>query len=505
MRRFPRIPLVLLGLCLGTSLAVVPVGASRPVRADRAAQVAEASPTEWAPWLLISADQFRLGPPPREKSRSTRRDLRELRRLQSQRNGRVKKRIRFWNKGPFSLRWTDVALSMIKTHKERPPSAARDLGLLHTALHDALIAAADSRDSHFRRRPSKADTRIEPLLREGGSSYAPEQVVLAGTAERMLAYLFPDEPEATFTELATEAIESRLWAGVNYRTDVSRARRLGHKVAEVFIASGETDGHTNMEGSNPRPDGEEFWDPTPPGFEQNTGGPVGTWRTLVLDSPEEARVGSAIPGPFPYGSSDFMEELRDVSDGQQALTVQEAEIAQYWDDGPGTLTPPGHWVSIAEELIRSYKPGPEEAIRILGVESAALYDASIASFEAKYHWWSIRPVTAMRRLCEEATRVCSLAELEADPSMATYPDWLPYLLTPPFPSYPGGHSTFSGTAAGVLGHYFPAAGSIMNDRAEEAAISRYYGGIHYTSDNDAGLVLGDWIAQKAVGLPQAVP
>ncbi len=183
---------------------------------------------------------------------------------------------------------------------------------------------------------------------------------------------------------------------------------------------------------------------TPPGNEENTGGPVGTWLPWVLADPSEARIGSAIAPPPMYGSDFFMDEVFEVIDGQANLTEEEQQIAQFWDDGPGTFTPPGHWVSIGTELIRDYGVANEDAVQILALLTATLNDAAIASFEAKYEWWSIRPITVIRRLCEDATRLCTKAELEADPSLATYPDWFSYLLTPPFPSYPGGHSTFSG-------------------------------------------------------------
>jgi len=76
--------------------------------------------------------------------------------------------------------------------------------------------------------------------------------------------------------------------------------------------------------------------------------------------------------------------------------------------------------------------------------------------------------------------------------------WFPIIGTPAFPSYPGGHSTFSGGAGRLLTYFFPAAGQELNKLAQEAADSRLYGGIHFDEDNDAGLVLGRSIADLAI-------
>lgn len=78
------------------------------------------------------------------------------------------------------------------------------------------------------------------------------------------------------------------------------------------------------------------------------------------------------------------------------------------------------------------------------------------------------------------------------------PSWLPLLVTPPFPSYVSGHSTTSGAASTVLAAFFPAQAGTLMAMAEEAAISRLYGGIHFAIDNNAGLELGRRIGAVAV-------
>lgn len=458
--------------------------------------------SSWAPWLLVSASQFRAAPPPPPGSHRTRRELAELVRLQDDRTKRIRRQIRFWNEGAVTLRWTEVALEMVRKHRQRPPFAARLLALLHTAMADAVVAAEDSRAAYHRPPPARLDSRIRPLLRTAGTSYPPTASVIAGAAERVLTYVFPNEPDRTFDELADAATESRLWAGVNYRSDIETGRALGNQVGDLFVARGSEDGSSATGFPYGRSEGLEYWVPTPPAFEPPTGGPVAKWRPWILRSADEARLASGIEGPLVYGSDRFMAELDEVLDIAHTLSEDQRVVAEFWDDGLGTYTPPGHWNQIAVDLVRRGGVGTRQAARLFAYLNAAMYDGAIAVFEAKYYWWSIRPVTAVRRLCDGASRLCTPSELDpasgGDPSRASYPDWLPYIATPPFPSYPGGHSTFSGSAGAVLTHFFPGADGELNRLAEEAALSRLLGGIHFRVDNDHGLRLGRAVAAIAL-------
>src|SRR5262249_46890872 len=252
-----------------------------------------------------------------------------------------------------------------------------------------------------------------------------------GAAETILPYLFPDAPRVTFQQLASEAVGSRLWAGLNYRSDVERARQLGRRVAELAMAHGESDGHANTGFAHPRPAGDGYWSSTPRGYEPPTGGPVGTWKPWLLPSPGALR--KVIPGPSRYGTAALAAQTAKVLETRAKLTENQKEIAFFWDDGPRTLTPPGHWLDIAEGLLKTYKVDSRQTTRILALLAVTEYDAAIAVFEAKYFWWSIRPITVIWRLCDGGSTLCTEQELEADPKRATYRDhWFPIIPTPPF-------------------------------------------------------------------------
>src|SRR6266566_2915078 len=140
------------------------------------------------------------------------------------------------------------------------------------------------------------------------------------------------------------------------------------------------------------------------------------------------------------------------------------------------------FMGIARELIVSHHRSDAEAARILFVMSAAGFDALIGCFDAKYHYWLIRPP-------------------QADAGIHTvFP-------TPQHPSYPSAHSCFSGAFSAVLADAFPSERARMDAMAQEASLSRLYAGIHYRFDMEAGLALGRGVAALALAadLDQVAP
>ena len=220
--------------------------------------------------------------------------------------------------------------------------------------------------------------------------------------------------------------------------------------------------------------GRGLWVPTPIGFDRPLEPFAGAWRTWALRSGSEFRPAEP-PRP---GSPRFTAELRAVYDTTRALIPAQREVAARWAGGAGTATPSGLWNQIALGLIRQAQLPSSRAARILAVLNMAQADAFVACWDAKYAYLSERPVTSIRR------------ELD--------PDWLPYLVTPPFPAYPSGHSTTSGAASEVLAHFFPAEARRLRELAREAGLSRIYGGIHFPADNEAGLALGRKVARAVL-------
>ena len=248
---------------------------------------------------------------------------------------------------------------------------------------------------------------------------------------------------------------------------------LGRRIGRKLIARARTDG-ADAVWTGTVPTGPGLWQPTPPAFLSPLLPLWGSVRTWNLASGSQFQ-----PGPPPaFGGAQFAAELAEVYAVSQSLTLEQRAIALYWSDGAGTVTPPGHWNRIALDLIRDHPLSTAAAARVLAALNTAQADAFIACWDAKYAYWSIRPVTVIQLLLN--------------------PAWSSLIVTPPFPSYVSGHSTTSGAASTVLAHFFPDRATQLAAMAEEAAVSRLYGGIHFRSDNEVGLTLGRKIGAVAV-------
>ena len=168
------------------------------------------------------------------------------------------------------------------------------------------------------------------------------------------------------------------------------------------------------------------------------------------------------------------------------LTDEQRAIAQFWADGTGqTGTPPGHWISILGQVLQTNQMKLDVAAEAYAKVGLSVMDAFICCWHLKYEYSLLRPITYIQSLFD--------------------PNWNAFITTPPFPEYTSGHSTQSAAAAQVLtdmfgdmgftdhtfdGVYPPRTFDSFWDAAEESAISRLYGGIHYRTAIERGLVQG---------------
>ena len=337
--------------------------------------------------------------------------------------------------GSAPTMWIEVQLAELASHRTNPPRAAHALALVSVAMRDATNVPKGHRDA-----------------------------AVAGAASTVLSYVFPDRAGA-FEELA--------------RSERPRkAVDLGRRVGERIVANARID-RSNAVFQGTIPVGPGLWVPTPPGLLPPLEPLAGTWRTWNIASGSQLRPDP----PTAFGTAAYAAEAREVYHVGRSLTDEQKRIAQFWADGPGTVTPAGHWNLIALDLIRDERLSASAAAEVFAALNTAQADAFIACWDAKFTYWSERPVTAIRR------------DLD--------PNWSPYITTPPFPSYVSGHSTTSGAASEVLARYFPRDARELREWAREAAVSRLYGGIHFRSDNDAGLELGKQVAAAAIAVYDA--
>jgi hypothetical protein len=362
-----------------------------------------------------------------------------------------------------------------------PPYTARALAYLSVAQYDALVSAWKYKYQYNRPAPSVLDASIKPLLPISTlPAYPSEDAVVAQASYVILLAMFPGEGPFLAAKLA-EAKNVPLWAKVNVTSDVLAGANLGAAVAAKVMAIAKTDGMSSANNQAIVPDliahskslgfttvwaSQEL--PARPPMLPNYGA-VKTWNF------DRATLESIRPAiPYLPGSEAFNKDLAELQAINKSQTREQASIANYWADGPGSYTPPGHWHRYACEAGVDAKYSQVRMARMLAYVGTALMDAGIACWETKYFYYSPRP-----------------QQFDLKTSVGL----------PNFPSYTSGHSTFSFAASTVLAAFFPEKSNTFNSAAQQASDSRVYGLIHFRVDCTIGVkhgkVIGDFAVQRA--------
>jgi len=316
---------------------------------------------------------------------------------------------------------------------------------------------------------------------------ASEEAAGSAAAHKALVSLFP----ANVSRF--DALYSALLAAIPNSPHKTAGIVWGEFVANQILAARANDGSDAIV-QPPGGSGPGFWVPTPPGFQPYL---LPQWGFIVpfgMNSSSQFRP----PGPPSLDSQQYAADYEEVKELGAAVgstrTEDQSEIALFWADGAGTETPPGHWNSIAQLISTAQGTTLEENARLFALLNIAMADAAICAWDAKYTYDFWRPVTAIAF---------------AEPQL----NWMSFIVTPPFPDYTSGHSTFSAAAAAVLPLFFETEAlpfttgsdflpgvlrsfSTCEEAAVEAALSRIYGGIHFrTASEDgleAGASIGEW-------------
>jgi membrane-associated phospholipid phosphatase len=389
--------------------------------------------------------------------------------------------LTFANKVNAVLGWNQAALDAIKTDKTNPPIASRNLAILETAVFDAVNGLTAFYDAY------KFDNGINPD--------ASVEAAASQAAYRVLTELYPNQ-KATFDGILNGYLQD-LPAG----DFVTKGLAYGGAVAEAALASRANDGSKAV-------------------VPYTVSTEIGKWQpTSAVTSPLLPQWGKVTPfalesasqfrpdAPPALTSTEYAQDFNLTKDigslNSTTRTADQTEIAKFWADGGGTYTPPGHWNSIATQLLNQNNASLVESAHTLGVLSIALADAAIACWDAKYTFDTWRPVTTIRQ-----------AALDGNDATTADATWQPLIATPPFPEYTSGHSTFSSAAATVLTELMGdnvsfTTSSIglpgvtrsftsFQQAAQEAGISRIYGGIHFLSANSNGLECGEHIGDYVI-------
>jgi hypothetical protein len=447
---------VVIALAVALSLGIV----SGVTAQDDAAQV-EIDPAALQTWVLESPDQFRLDAPPDEAA--TAQEVAQLIEMAADRDENALNQIAYWNSGPPVYRWNQIALDEMMARAVPAPAGFRHLALLHVAIYDATVAAWDSKYTYNRPRPSEFNSELTTVVANPSSpAYPSEYAVTAGAASAVLSWLFPDSAEK-FEAQAQLAVNSRLLAGVEYPSDVEAGLKLGRQVAELVIARGDADGFSaTWTGSIPTEAG--HWTGENPAFAG-----AGSWQPWVLESPDQFRP----EPPFAYDSEELAAEMAELRDFERTPVTN--TIAMFWEYGAGGRHVHWFWNDVANQLILGarWEDNPLLAARAYTLMNVAAYDSVTACWDAKYTYWAMRP-------------------FQLDP------EFTPLFTTPNHPSYPSAHSCLSNAAAGVLVELFPADRERLMKIIDEVGKARMWGGIHFRSDIEAGMAIGENVANAVI-------
>jgi hypothetical protein len=365
------------------------------------------------------------------------------------------------------LKWNAVALQAIRSDRTTPPVAARNLALMHLSIYDAVMAIERT---HL---PYLTDANPAP-----GSS---AEAAVAAAAHRCLTVLYPKQSEYFDANLRL------CWTDLPRTEARDAGAELGRFCADRMLDARRDDVPGKAEKmtykNNPG-----SWRPTAPRFQEPLLPEWGYTKPFAIKRGTQHRP-AAPPALTTLAYAEAFNEVKRLGGKQSvARTEEQTQIAHFWADGAGTVTPPGHWNKIAQGIAQERGNSLAENARLFAHLNIALADAGVLCWVIKFTFDFWRPITAIQ---------------EADRDEK----WTPLLDTPPFPAYVSGHSTFSSAGAAVLAQSFgtdkinfattsddlPGVtrkfASIWS-AAEEAGMSRIYGGIHWQFDNVEGLNVG---------------
>lgn len=392
---------------------------------------------------------------------------------------------------------TVFAVTMVMIHDVvNPPAATRFYAYCLLGSHEIV-----AQHEHSIVPPASLIRSFKPLKLKAGKSYDYQVAALyciLETARLMLpsGSMLADEQAKLLAELRKMGVgETTLTQSVRVAQGVAR-QVMGYAAADKYNQLS-----TRLRYRPTKADG--YWYPTPPGYIEAIEPHWRIIRPMLLDSCGQFK--PQPPAPFSKDTSSvFYKQAKEVYQTSKSLTSEQRLVASYWDCNPFAIntsghmsigfkkiSPGGHWINITSLAANKAKLSFSESINVHSLVAMTLMDAFISCWDEKYRSNRIRPETAINRSID--------------------PRWTPLLQPPPFPEYTSGHSVISSAVAEVLTYLLgPAFGftdttetifelpertfTSFRQAAEEASLSRLYGGIHYRDAIENGQAQG-----KAIG------
>ena len=339
-----------------------------------------------------------------------------------------------------SLDWQQRTGSLVAASRLNPLAAGRVYAAVSVAQYRAARAANNG--------PVVPDAPYEARLG-----------AIVGASVQVLSFFFPAAADS-LSQLLTGVGTGAGIVQAEYARGVAMGRRIGDELIERV----KQDGFTRAWDGNVQ-SGAGIWTPVamPP-----AGITLASVTPWFLQSPAQFR-----PTPPAFGSVVFNTDLDEVLQYSKHRTPEQLAQAKAWDYGAGTTTAVGYWNQTAADYVAQNGMDELGATLVLALMHAAVFDAQIACWDAKYHYWMLRPY-------------------QANAEIATA------LAPPNHPAFPSGHSCVSAAAARVLQEFFPHRTNELDQLVSDAGMSRIYAGIHYRFDITAGQQLGRTVADWAI-------
>ncbi|MEZ4904044.1 MAG: vanadium-dependent haloperoxidase [Spirosomataceae bacterium] len=396
----------------------------------------------------------------------------------------------------FAYQWADMNLKLIRASSGfAPPVASRALGYTGLTLYESVVAGMKDNKSLA----GQLNGLVSLPKPEDGKEY--NWAISANAGQLFMAKnLWPSANDAAKKTVDSLGAAIRATLIANQSNEViQRSEALGEAIAKAIFEWSKMDGGAEGYAQNFPSD---YVVPTGPGKWVTTGAN----KVPLLPYWGKNRNFIAInknltpPQPIPYStltSSEQFKQNYEVYTVSQNLTTDQKAIATFWADGGGTFTPPGHSYNIATIALKKTSAKLDKAAETYARVGVAVAEAFINCWRCKYLFNTLRPITYIRTTIN--------------------PTWSPLVATPPFPEHTSGHSSQSGASYVVLEAMFgenfaftdntnTAFGqkersfTSFKQAAEEAAVSRLYGGIHIRRANESGLVEGSTVGKNVNAL-----
>lgn len=459
----------------------------------------------WKPILISSGAEIIVPVPKEVTSQEYRQEISDLKREMSQISKAEQESVKYWSDNS-AVRWNEIALELIAKYNlipgpnddntytlpnannpagppafpfAHPPYAVRALAYLSVAQFDGLISSSYYKYKYNRPAPFKQDSQISYAYIDNQiPSYPSDGAIIASTSKKILTAMFPLEAEYLAAK-ETEHLRSILLSGGYVQSDIDAGKQIGETIAGKALTRAASDGMKNAQTSKAVSDSiakaafDRFgWKWINEELPQRPVGLTPFYGKVKMWNVPNVELTRPVPPPK-LDSPEYLADVEILKNHAENMTEEKRRIANFWQDGLGTYTPPGHWNEFAKEFIVKYKLNPLRTVRTFAYLNMAMMDGGISCWDAKYYYHYPRPIQTINGFKTIAG-------------------------TPNFPSYTSGHSVFSAAGAEVLAYIFPQESKLVKDWAKEAAISRVYGGIHWTFDAFIGTKQGIDVANYTI-------